>query len=371
MLDPFAGSGTALIEASVMGLPSIGIDIDPLAVAIARAKAALLYTADESIDATIETVLCRLDGERGDSIGCACLPPFLRARVGNDVAREVETDVGICLRALSGLPDDSPLRIALSDALTRKFRFRFVGLGYARFSLSVARRSVRAMFRENLHWLLRMSVLWRWLRETSGVRLAPIQVQHGDARQLPLDDASVHAIVTSPPYMPASSGRESYLRSKACALLALGMMSPDALDALEREQIGSIASTSNPDALPPDVTELVTWLANDPSRWVKAEPTARYFADMQRALAEMARVLQTDGRCAVVVARRHVFYRYRTREVVRVVENADLVSQLGVRAGLQCVNAIHVELCKRNAVARPRARDTYAETVLWFNRTLS
>jgi hypothetical protein len=42
VLDPFAGSGTALVEAAVMGAPAIGVDIDPLSVAIAQAKAQLL-----------------------------------------------------------------------------------------------------------------------------------------------------------------------------------------------------------------------------------------------------------------------------------------------------------------------------------------
>ena len=54
MLDPFAGSGTALVEAAVMGVPSIGVDIDPLSVAIAQAKAqlltCLLYTSPSPRD---------------------------------------------------------------------------------------------------------------------------------------------------------------------------------------------------------------------------------------------------------------------------------------------------------------------------------
>jgi hypothetical protein len=80
----------------------------------------------------------------------------------------------------------------------------------------------------------------------------------------------------------------------------------------------------------------------------------------------MARVLETGGRCAVVVATRHVFYRYRTREVVRTVQNAEIVAQMGVRAGLELTHIVPVELRKRDAVARPRARDSYAETVLVF-----
>ncbi|GMV70302.1 MAG: hypothetical protein AMXMBFR77_01410 [Phycisphaerales bacterium] len=38
MLDPFCGSGTLLVEASAMGRHSIGIDVDPLAVFVSRAK---------------------------------------------------------------------------------------------------------------------------------------------------------------------------------------------------------------------------------------------------------------------------------------------------------------------------------------------
>ncbi|MFJ8609963.1 TRM11 family SAM-dependent methyltransferase [Streptomyces sp. NPDC093675] len=38
VLDPFVGSGTSLVECAVMGRGSIGIDVDPVAVEVARAK---------------------------------------------------------------------------------------------------------------------------------------------------------------------------------------------------------------------------------------------------------------------------------------------------------------------------------------------
>ena len=38
ILDPFCGSGTTLVEASDAGLPSIGIDLNPLASLLAKVK---------------------------------------------------------------------------------------------------------------------------------------------------------------------------------------------------------------------------------------------------------------------------------------------------------------------------------------------
>ncbi|HEY6176673.1 MAG TPA: hypothetical protein VIX73_19590, partial [Kofleriaceae bacterium] len=38
VVDPFCGSGTALVEARAAGLAAIGVDLNPLAVLVARAK---------------------------------------------------------------------------------------------------------------------------------------------------------------------------------------------------------------------------------------------------------------------------------------------------------------------------------------------
>jgi SAM-dependent methyltransferase len=377
VLDPFAGSGTALVEAAVMSAPSIGVDIDPLSVAIAQAKAQLLND-DGTVVEAIADVLGRLDSlDKGQvslfdiaetPVAYNLTPQFLRRRIPEPELREVEADVATVLHALRSLPACSPLHIALSDALSRKFKFRFLGLGYGRFSLTIQPRRVRAMFVDNLHYLLRSLAVWQWLRAQTGVRPAPIRVLHGDARRLPLEDASVECIVTSPPYMPASSGRENYLKSKAYAMTALGLIAPDAVDALEAEQIGSVQRAGGVDDLPEDARAVVAWMQSDPTRCVKASATARYFADLRESLREVHRVLKPGGKCAYVVARRHVFYRYRSREVVRIVEGADLTAQLAHQAGLRLLELVHVELQKQNTVARPRSLDAYYETIVLLQK---
>ena len=64
LYEPFCGSGTALVESAIAGRPSAGLDVDPLAVAVARAKTRS-YDTDELTSAA-ERLLTRIaDDDRG------------------------------------------------------------------------------------------------------------------------------------------------------------------------------------------------------------------------------------------------------------------------------------------------------------------
>jgi hypothetical protein len=54
--------------------------------------------------------------------------------------------------------------------------------------------------------------------------------------------------------------------------------------------------------------------------------------------------------------------------VVRVIENAEVVSEMATESGLEVENTIHIELNKQNTVARPRSLDHYFETILVLKR---
>jgi hypothetical protein len=109
-------------------------------------------------------------------------------------------------------------------------------------------------------------------------------------------------------------------------------------------------------------------MIGDETRKVKAAATASYFVDLIKSLAAIRRVLRPGGRCAMVIARQHTFYRYQSREVVRIIENAAIVSELAKKEHLEVENALHVELNKQNTVARPCSLDAYYETVLVLKR---
>jgi tRNA G10 N-methylase Trm11 len=380
VLDPFVGSGTTLTEASLLGMPSFGTDVDPLSILIASAKINLLRSDAPCLREKVEIVKEYITTQRSKQLSLfhlfekripyATLPTFIETRIPDEIRQEITEDVILAHSAINLVTgsSDVALRVALSDAISRKIKFRFLGLGYGRFSLTVMPTRIIDMFYSNLDYLVKSAHVWDWLRKTAGLRLPPSSVQMGDARRLPFDASTFDLVVTSPPYMPASSGRENYLQSKAPAMIALGVIDEQAIGTLEHFQVGSVHRKDDLNGLPPKARELVAWMMRDEVRHVKAPATAAYFIDLAQALGEIHRVLKPGGRCAMVVARQHTFYKYRSREVVRMVDNASIVSELAEVNGFNVEKMVHVELKKQNSIARPRSQDAYYETIIVMNK---
>ena len=176
-------------------------------------------------------------------------------------------------------------------------------------------------------------------------------------------------MVTSPPYLPASSGRESYAKARMPSLLALGIETRDGVDSLVDRAVGSMDEVKRDDYQPTNaVNHLVDWLANDPLRQIKAEPTARYFADMRATFSAMKHHLNPAGQIVLVSGRQSTFYRSKTREVLYCVPVAEMLAQEAEIAGLTVDRLVHIPLNKANRNARPRSLDDYDETLIFLSK---
>ena len=212
---------------------------------------------------------------------------------------------------------------------------------------------------------------WEWLRDTLGLSLATSEVRQADARHLQ-DLPQFDLMVTSPPYLPASSGRESYAKARMPSLLALGIETHDGVDSLVDSAVGSMDDMQAEDYSPTDdVNHLVNWLAQDPLRRIKAEPTARYFTDMRATFSAMKHHLHPTGKIVLVSGRQSTFYRSKTREILYCVPVAEMLAQEAKIAGLTVDRLVHIPLKKANRNARPRSLDDYDETLIFLSNPSS
>ncbi len=227
VLDPYVGSGTTALEAALLGIHCIGIDISPLCTLLTRVKTRSVEAVAE-IRARVEALL-KLDA----------LDPC-DASIAHD-RNPIVADFVQATRMTT-----------LSDVSRRN-------------------RDGRAWLRKNLLAMLDSVEAHGRALSTFGIEPGRVSIARGDSRDLRsagIDDATVDAVVTSPPYSIALD----YVKNDEHALEALGV-SPAALRC-----------------------EMTGVRGHGPK-----EKLALYNEDMRRMFREVARVLKPGARAVFVI----------------------------------------------------------------------
>ena len=285
ILDPFCGSGTTLVEARRAGASSLGGDLNPLAVAIARAKTwtapfdrrklALSLGREIAAAALDEVKAARRAGHERAPLRRAGSDPFERNRILGEwfaphVRRELETLAELVDEAGQRDSDAGEvLRVVLSSVLY-KVSQRSSDTDPSRVSRQIARGAAARLFGA------RLGVLFEGLDAlASGAGPLP-RVVCTDARRLGghAPPASFDLVVTSPPY----AGTYDYADQHRMRMVFLGLDDRD----FSRGEIGARAS-----------------FAGGGTR--RAQALAGTREAMSAALGQIARALVPGGRAVLVV----------------------------------------------------------------------
>jgi tRNA G10 N-methylase Trm11 len=181
VLDPFIGSGTTAVEAQLLGINCVGIDISPLCVLQSKVKT-------ESIDV---------------------LPQIIEWK------EEMTKRIRPFLFNLEGKTIDSTID-SISDEKVKNF-YRMAKL--VAISDNARRgKDFSNAFRKNLELMIASVRDYVEIVKKLKLELGKVDIKTGDARDLALDNESVDGIVTSPPYSIALD----YVTNDAHALKELG-----------------------------------------------------------------------------------------------------------------------------------------------------
>ncbi len=187
VLDPFSGSGTTLIEAQRAGLPSAGIDLNPIACLIARVKTSPL--ADGFMEAVEEII--------GRARSIRSLRPSEIPNVDHWFKTEIQLAVGALAQTLSEdlyAPWLEQLRLALSSILVRVSN-QDSDTRYAAVEKNVSYDDVFDLFRASASKIMRALSERSWsLTKAHILEANTLEVQPSDIT------IPVGLVVTSPPY---------------------------------------------------------------------------------------------------------------------------------------------------------------------------
>lgn len=385
VFDPFCGSGTALLEASLLGQDAVGVDIDPICEMMSRSKVGPFVCDRAQVKEALHSFRAVI--AKGQKSADFIFPDELKQKIARrdriDGTEYLDSIVGeanilataVRATAMTGLADDL-IRTLASDAVTKKIRYRFVGVGNGRYTIELIKKPLLERLLEKVDRALQLLDVFDSLEAELGIVLGSVSVRQGDARSHESWPAVPDPtfIVTSPPYLPASSGREHYASSRALAFAVLGFATG------EDGYFDNTTSASPPPtfAATTEADRLMRYLVSDaddsadPQKDAmrferKAVPTAYYLADIGRFASSMAHTC-SSCRLAMVVADQHTFYSHRRSEIEHVVDCATLYGELMADKGLVLTEKIELQLLKSSASrAKPRAKDDYHEAVLIFH----
>jgi len=193
VLDPMAGSSTVAVEANLLGIDSISVDLSPFCKLMGKVKTFALNLDNkilESIVAEPKEILKKLNKEK--------VPEYFK-KDKNDKERNYYEIV----------------LLAFLDTM-----------GFANRSNS----SIDKLFPRVLERYIMTIKYFQEARQKLNLKIGKSKIIQGNVLDLPIDDNSVDAIITSPPYSFAID----YLKNDQPQLEYLGYN----LDALRQEMIG-------------------------------------------------------------------------------------------------------------------------------------
>ncbi len=290
VVDPFGGCGTTLVESKVMCRPSIGVDINPVAVLMTKAKKTPIepdkiedqfLKLKENIGSFNKNTKVQVpEHERTDY----WFKPeekrklaFLFSEISKIKNQDVR-DFFYC--GFSNILKNCSIWLQKSNKPTRDFKKKPAD-PFIAFS-----RQVKAMLRGNADF-------FKLLQEKKCLK-TPCDVYCTDARKIPAKSNSVSLIVTSPPYVT------SYEYADLHQLTALWFEYTKDLSDFRKRFIGTAYHNKKELVLNSEIAENIReeLIKKDKKT---AEEVATYFSEMNQVFGEMKRILKKGGRICIVI----------------------------------------------------------------------
>lgn len=326
ILDPMMGSGTVLAVARARGHKAIGVDIDPLAVLLARVWTTAVDTRaveDKSthvLSRAKEDFPSRRVGNAYPSLADEETRRFIRYWFDEYARRQLA-----CLSDAIHRVRQDAVRDALWCAFSRLIITKQAG---ASLAMDLSHSRPHKMFErapvKPFHKFLSAvdSVLKNCISTDQQNRGPATSVHEGDARKLAVESNSVDLILTSPPYLNAID----YIRCSKFSLVWMGYNVSE-LGGIRTASVGSEAGSA--DARDNSfVREVITGLKLRPQLASRHESVlAHYVDDMHQAVKEAARVLVPGGKAVYVMGENTIRGTY--------IPNSQIISAVAEASGLK------------------------------------
>jgi len=388
VIDPFCGSGTVLLEAYLNGLTAVGIDLNPLAVKIARVKTELLELDPYIRDRHLAQFKKHLDlpQETDDS-----LRMFSASVLGELLSwfpKPVLRKLGWLLEQIQQVPDPRVrdfLEVILSSLVRSVSNQDPKDLRIRRRETPIADAPVYELFGARLGELRLRLQQFAERSKFAPNMFYPVQAVHGDSREIQsltksgVEQHSCDAIVTSPPYATALP----YIDTDRLSLLLLyGMASKDRstieasligtreINKRKKEQIDALIDRSDFAGIRSsqacDTVSEIRRRNRDSDGGFRKQNTASllylYFRDISAVFENIDWMLRKGGQAFFVIGDN----RTTAGDKEIRIQSGQALQEIGISLGWKLADTIPITVTTEN---RLHVKNSITEnSILWFKK---
>lgn len=244
ILDPFCGSGTVLLESYLNGFYGFGVDLNVLAVKIARVKTAILDVDPYLRDRVLARFLDRLRRMEGDPVWAESLPDQIQNELVSWFPKKVLTKLGWVFNEIAQVAEPrirELLEVLISSIVRDISQQDPKDLRIRRRADMIEDAPVGELLALRISDVRKRLQHFSERSKNSPTYYFPAAVIEGDCREpnvFELNDiepGSIDAIVTSPPYATALP----YIDTDRLSILLLFGLTSRGRASLESSLIGS------------------------------------------------------------------------------------------------------------------------------------
>ncbi len=388
VLDPMCGSGTTLVEASMLDCSSFGLDMNPLSILMSQTKTEILTISPKTLLSEYKQLeISILASAKHSSMEVQLdwfshLPErdqeYLALWFASEVLVQLDPIMGHIQRTQTPACRKLFL-VALSNILRSISWQKDDDLRVRKQEKQIVNFNVTQIFLAELESSLK-SVL-SLLIEKNGRKVGKTTIISGDARcaneLLQEQSGKIDVVITSPPYATALP----YLDTDRLSLCYLNLLSRPEHRQRDYTMIGNreITGRNRQDylddynrkkiSLPVEIANIIDKIHvlnenNDVGfrRRNLSALLAKYFLDMQHVLENLHSLLRSGGEAYVIIGNNHTIAGGEKIEI----ETDILLAQLGQSIGFELQDKMSMEMLVSRDIFKKNASS--GETILRFRR---